>query len=138
MPATSTAAAVAKIILFDATVITDVESFITTAGLMVDAIIGDRINSTQQEVVCRYLSAHLIAITDNSNRIQSEQVKSLQNSYTSRLSDGLGITHWGTMAMQLDPSGKLANWNKAVVSGRAGAFDLFHAGTNADTSPEVY
>ena len=138
MPATSTVAAVAKIIIYDSTVITDVESFITTAGLMVDSIIGDRINSTQQEVVCRYLAAHLIAITDNSTRIQSEQVKSLQNSYTSRLSDGLGITHWGTMAMQLDTSGKLANWNKAVISGKAGAFDLFHAGRNADETPEVY
>lgn len=138
MPATSTAAAVAKIIIYDNTVITDVESFITTAGLMVDSIIGDRINSTQQEVVCRYLAAHLIAITDNSTRIQSEQVKSLQNSYTSRLSDGLGITHWGSMAMQLDTSGKLANWNKAVISGKAGAFDLFHAGRNADESPEIY
>lgn len=138
MPATTTAAAVEKIILFDASVITDVESFITTAGLMVDAIIGDRINATQQEVVCRYLAAHLIAITDNSTRIQSEQVKALQNSYTSRLSDGLGITHWGTMAMQLDTSGKLANWNKAVISGKAGAFDLFHAGRNADQTPEVY
>ena len=138
MTATTTSAAVAKIIMFDASVITDVESFITTAGLRVDSIIGDRINSTQQEVVCRYLAAHLIAITDNSTRIQSEQVKSLQNSYTSRLSDGLGITHWGTMAMQLDTSGKLANWNKAVISGKAGAFDLFHAGRNADETPEVY
>ena len=138
MAATTTTEAVQKIILFDASAITDVPSFITTAGLMVDSIIGDRINQTQQEVVCRYLTAHLIAITDNSNRVQSEQVKSLQVTYSNRLSDGLGITHWGTMAMQLDPSGKLANWNKAVVSGKAGAFDLFHAGKNADATPEVY
>lgn len=138
MPATTTITAVQKIIAFDITVITDVESFITTAGLMVDSIIGDRINSTQQEIVCRYLAAHLISITDNSTRIQSEQVKSLQVAYSNRLSDGLALTHWGSMAMQLDTSGKLANWNKAVISGKAGAFDLFHAGRNADESPEIY
>lgn len=138
MPATTTITAVQKIIAFDITVITDVESFITTAGLMVDSIIGDRINSTQQEIVCRYLAAHLISITDNSTRIQSEQVKSLQVAYSNRLSDGLALTHWGSMAMQLDTSGKLANWNKAVISGKAGAFDLFHAGQNADESPEIY
>lgn len=131
-----TVADVQRIIQYDQTVVPDVQPFIDDAVVMATAVIGTRLSSSQFDLVCRYLAAHLIAITDP--RVQNEQVKTIMVSYQSRLSDGLGITHFGSMAMQLDTSGKLANWNKAVVSGKAGAFDLFHAGTNAPTSPEVY
>jgi hypothetical protein len=134
MPATTTTEAVQKIIQYDSDVINDVPSFITTAGLLVDSVIGDAISSTQQEIVCRYLAAHLIAITDNSTRIQSEQVKTIQQSYSNRLSDGLGITMWGTMAMQLDTSGKLAAHNQRVVKG-IGKWSLMWGGKEGD--PDV-
>jgi len=117
MPATTTSAAVQKIIKYDATVITDVQAFIDTAILIADAVIGDALSNTALEVVTRYLTAHLISITDNSTRVNSEQVKSLQSSYQSKLSDGLGITHWGNMAKFLDTSGKLAAYDRRVIDG---------------------
>jgi len=131
MPATTTAAAVQKIIKYDETVITDVQAFIDTAALIADAVIGTALSSTALEVVTRYLCAHLISITDNSTRVNSEQVKSLMISYQSRLSEGLGITHWGATAMMLDTSGKLSRWNEQVISGLSGAFQLVWGGKPA-------
>lgn len=119
MPATTTVAAVEKIIQYDTATIPDIQPFITTAGAMVDAVIGDAVSATILEIVTRYLTAHLMAITDVSTRIASEQVKTIQASYYNRLSDGLGITLWGTMAMQLDTSGKLSAHNQRVVKGLA-------------------
>jgi energy-converting hydrogenase Eha subunit H len=132
-----TVAEVQRIIQYDTTAVPDVQPFIDDAVVLATAVIGSHLTTERFDLVCRYLAAHLIGITDP--RIQSEQVKSLQASYQNKLSDGLGITHFGSMAMLLDTSGKLANWNKAVISGKAGAFAFFHAGTNSsDSAPEVY
>lgn len=119
MPATTTVAAVQKIIQYDAVVIPDIQPFIETAGVIVDTVIGTAVSGTIQEIVTRYLTAHLISITDNSTRVQSEQVRTIQVSYSNRLSDGLGLSHWGSMAMQLDTSGKLAAHNQRVIKGLA-------------------
>jgi hypothetical protein len=127
--ARTTIVKVGKIIQFDAVNVPDPQQQIDDASLLVTNIIGDALDSATAEMVERYLAAHLISIADP--RIQSEQVKSIQASYQSRLSDGLGITHYGTTAMQLDTSGKLSRWNKSVVSGSANAFDLAWVGKEA-------
>jgi len=132
MPALTTSAAVAKIIIVDPSVIPDLNPFIDTASVMVENVIGSAADATVKEIVARYLTAHLIAITDSSTRIISEQVKTLQQSVYYRLSDGLGITQWGATAMMLDSSGKLAVWNNKVVKGMV-KFDLFWAGKAGDT-----
>lgn len=134
MPATTTTEAVQKIIQYDAVVIPDIAPFIETASTMVDAVIGTAVSDPVLEKVTRYLTAHLIAITDVSTRIASEQVKTIQASYYNRLSDGLGITMWGTMAMQLDTSGKLAAHNQRVVKG-IGKWSLMWGGKEGD--PDV-
>jgi len=125
----TTLAKVNKIISYAAVLVPDPQQQIDDASLMVDNVIGTALDAPTAELVERYLAAHLIAISDP--RIQSEQVKSIQASYQTKLSDGLGITHYGSMAMQLDSSGKLARWNKSVVSGKAGAFDLAWVGKAA-------
>jgi hypothetical protein len=132
MPALTTPAAVAKIIIVDPSVIPDLNPFIDTASVMVENVIGSAADATVKEIVARYLTAHLIAVTDSSTRIISEQVKTLQQSVYYRLSDGLGITHWGSTAMMLDSSGKLAVWNNKIVKGMV-KFDLFWAGKVGDT-----
>lgn len=114
-----------RIISYDTDMIPDIHPFIDDAYLMLDSIIGDAILPAQMDLVAKYLTAHLIGITDP--RIQSEQVKSLQQSYQFRLSDGLGLTHYGATAMMLDPSGKLAQWNNKVKKGLAGP-QFFWAG----------
>jgi hypothetical protein len=126
--ARTTLAAVNKIIQYDSTNVPDPQLMIDSASLMVTNIIGTSLDASTAELVERYLSAHLIAISDP--RIQSEQVKTIQASYQVRLADGLGLTHFGTTAMMLDSSGKLAVWNNKVVKGMV-AFDLFWAGTEA-------
>lgn len=123
------AADVQRIIEYDQTLITDISQFIADAKTILDAVVGTAITSTQYDVVHKYLSAHLIGITQP--RLQSEQVKTLQASYQYRLSDGLGLTHWGSTAMMLDPSGKLAQWNNKVKKGLAGP-QFFWAGESND------
>ena len=120
-----TPAQVQRLIQYDTVFIPDVQPFIDDAVILATAVIGDAITSTQFDLVVRYLSCHLISVSDA--RVQSEQVKTLQVSYQYRLSDGLGITHYGTTAMLLDPSGKLAIWNNKVKKGLAGP-DFFWAG----------
>ena len=122
--ARTTLASVNKIIQYDSTNVPDPALMIDSASLMVTNIIGTALNEATAELVERYLAAHLIAVSDP--RIQSEQVKSIQASYQVRLADGLGITHFGTTAMMLDSSGKLAIWNNKVVKGMV-KFDLFWA-----------
>jgi energy-converting hydrogenase Eha subunit H len=124
----TTLAAVNKIIQYDSTNVPDPQLMIDSASRMVTNIIGTSLDVDTAELVERYLSAHLIGISDP--RIQSEQVKTIQASYQVRLADGLGLTHFGTTAMMLDSSGKLAVWNNKVVKGMV-AFDLFWAGTEA-------
>ena len=128
--ARTTLAAVNKIIQYDLTNVPDPQLMIDSASLMVTNVIGVALNEATAELVERYLAAHLIAISDP--RLQSEQVKTIQASYQVRLSDGLGITHFGTTAMMLDSSGKLAVWNNKVVKGMV-KFDLFWAGKEAAT-----
>jgi energy-converting hydrogenase Eha subunit H len=128
--ARTTLAAVNKIIQYDSTNVPDPQLMIDSASLMVTNVIGSALDASTAELVERYLAAHLIAISDP--RIQSEQVKTIQASYQVRLSDGLGITHFGSTAMMLDSSGKLAVWNNKVVKGMV-KFDLFWAGKAGDT-----
>lgn len=128
--ARTTLAAVNKIIQYDSTNVPDPQLMIDSASLMVTNVIGTALDASTAELVERYLAAHLIAISDP--RIQSEQIKTIQASYQVRLSDGLGITHFGSTAMMLDSSGKLASWNTRVVKGIV-KFDLFWASKAGDT-----
>lgn len=114
-----------RMVVYDTVFIPDVQIFIDDAVAITNAVIGDALTSAQMDVVVKWLTCHLISVVDP--RIQSEQVKTLQVSYQYRLSDGLGITHYGTTAMLLDPSGKLAIWNNKVKKGLAGP-DFFWAG----------
>jgi hypothetical protein len=128
MAVRTTEDAVKLIIEYDTNLIPDLTPFIASASLLVDTVVAidPAPSDAILEVVERYLTAHLIGITDP--RIQAEQVKSLQATYAVRLSDGLGITHFGTLAMLFDTTGRLAQWNKQTVEGRS-AVQFFWAGT---------
>ena len=125
--ARTTLVKVNKIIQYDSINVPDPQQQIDDASLMVDNIIGDAVGAPTAELIERFLSGHLIAISDA--RIASEQVKSIQASYQYKLSDGLGITHYGATAMLLDTSKKLAIWNKQVINGTAKP-QFFWAGTD--------
>jgi hypothetical protein len=116
---------VTRIILFDTSRIPEVQPFIDDAVIMLTNIIGTALDTATFDLVTRYMAAHLIAISDP--RVNMEKVKSLQVRYDTKLDKGLGITHFGTMAMMLDSSGKLSQWNTQVVSGE-GLKQFFWAG----------
>ena len=117
---------VRRIIQVDSTVIPDIDPFIADALVLVENVIGStRVSARTYDIVTMYLAAHLVMITQG--QIQSEKVKSLQTQYATLLDKGLGITHWGTVAMTMDTSGRLAAFNTRLVSG-GGLKQFFWAG----------
>lgn len=115
------------IIQYDTTVIPDIQPFIDDANIMVTAIVAtdDTPSAASLELIERYLAAHLIAITDP--RVDTEKVKSLQTKYQYLLDKGLGITHFGTTAMAMDFTGRLAAFNTRLTKG-GGLKQFFWAG----------
>ncbi len=122
-----TEADVQRIFDYDTDLVPDAAPFIADAQTLFNNVVGTAVTGAAADLVVKYLAAHLIAVTDA--LVATEQVKSPLVSYQYRLSDGLGITRYGTTAMLLDPSKKLAQWNKQVVKGLAGP-DFFWAGTS--------
>lgn len=119
MPATTTITAVQKIIEYDTVLIPDLQPFIDSAVILVTAVVDVAPAPSDEilEAVTRYLVAHLVGITDP--RLQSEQVKSLAQSYQFKLGMGLALTHHGSMAMLFDTTGRLARYSKQLVDGTA-------------------
>lgn len=132
--ALTTSAAVAKIIDYDTTLIPSLTPFIDDAADLVNEVIGTSLSDTMKEKVERYLTAHFVAITDP--RIKAEQVKTLRNEYQVKLSDGLGITHYGTMAMTMDTSGKLSAWNQNIINGSLQTPSITFLGTDLEILEE--
>ncbi|MFN7318250.1 MAG: hypothetical protein ACK5S6_01960 [bacterium] len=126
MPLLTSAEAVQQIIDYDQELIPDLTPFLDTAVALTDSVIGTALADPLLEQVQKYLTAHFVGITDP--RLQTAQVKSLLETYQVKLSLGLGITHFGQVAMTLDTSGKLAAWNTRVVEGK-GRVQFFWAGT---------
>jgi uncharacterized membrane-anchored protein YitT (DUF2179 family) len=118
---------VQRILDYDREFVSDVQPFIDDAVIFLTAVIGAGVVSNAVfDMVTNYITAHFISITDP--RVHTEQVKSLLVTYQNKLDKGLGITHFGTMAMMLDTSGKLAAWNQRTIDGK-GAVQFFWAGS---------
>jgi len=97
--------------------VTSLTPFITAAVVMV-AKRCSGISAADAEIVETWLAAHFACIRDT--RVSSEAVSGVSQSFQHRVEVGLGVTMYGQMAMQLDPTGGLARWNTAVVKGLAG------------------
>lgn len=122
-----TEADVKVICKYDESLVPHATPFIADATALATAVIG-----SAPDLVVKWLAAHLIT-AGPSPMVATAQVKSLLETIAYKLSEGLGITHYGTMAMQLDSTGKLAAWNRRVVEGRGG-FQLFWGGTDNGTN----
>ncbi len=100
--------------------ITSLTPFISASHIMVEEHCGSLSEETATEVET-WLAAHFITIRDN--RVSSEAVTGAagaSQSYQYRLGSGLETSMYGSMAMQLDSTGKLSAWNKSVLKGLAG------------------
>lgn len=107
---------VRQIIDIDAS-ITDITAFIDVAHDVVEGQCSG-ITEANATTVETWLAAHFVAIRDL--RPASEQAKGVGQNYQYSVSLGLNCTEYGQMAMQIDMTGGLARWNKAVVGGNAG------------------
>ena len=118
---------VQAIISYDLMLIPDIDQFIADASLIVDNVIAidSRASAAILELVERYLTAHLIAISDP--RVKREQVKTLAVEYAVSLDKGFAITTYGTVAMTVDITGRLAAFNNRLITG-GGIKQFFWAG----------
>lgn len=118
MPNYTTAAQVKIVIAVDDTV--NVEQFVTDAHTLIVNIIGDAVTDEPTlETIERYFTAHVLAST-LAPLTASESAGPVSESYQYQLGQGLASTTYGRLAMQFDPSGKLAQWNKKIETGTAG------------------
>jgi len=127
MPIRTTEERVQAIISYDFSLIPDIDQFIADASLIVDNVVAidSRASDATLELVARYLTAHLIAISDP--RVKREQVKTLAVEYAISLDKGFGITTFGTVAMTVDTTGRLAAFNNRLITG-GGIKQFFWAG----------
>lgn len=118
---------VQAIISYDFSLIPDIDQFIADASLIVDNVVAidSRASAATLELVERYVCAHLLAVTDP--RVKREQVKSLAVEYAISLDKGFGITTYGTVAMTVDTTGRLAAFNNRLITG-GGIKQFFWAG----------
>lgn len=115
----TTEAEIRKILDVDVS-IADFDPFINAAIAMVTEHCSG-IDASSADIVETWLAAHLICIRDT--RPSSEAVTGaagVSQSFQYKVDLGLACTMYGQTAMQLDPTGGLATWNKKVVSGKAG------------------
>ena len=120
--------AVALIIQVDRTIITDFDPFMASADIIVDNVVAVAPipSDARLELVARYLAAHFIAIAQG--QIQMEKVKSIQQQFATYVDKGFAITHWGSTAMMVDTTGRLAAFHTRLMEG-GGVKQFFWAGT---------
>jgi len=83
--------------------------FIETASSLVDDVAASSAapGAARLELIERYLSAHFYTLRDP--RPTSEKAGPVGASYQSKVDLGLNTSHYGQMAISLDPTGVLAS-----------------------------
>lgn len=98
-----------------------VEAMIRTANRAVDSIFSD--DTTTSEAILtdieKFYAAHLLAISDLSNRVVEEQIDDARVKYSVSSGKGLDSSGYGQIVKQLDTTGKMANLSKKSASIRA-------------------
>jgi hypothetical protein len=116
MAVRTTSDAVEAIIEVDSTI--DLTPFISTASLLVDTHCEAKNSAytvTELEAIERFLAAHLYTLRDP--RTVTENVRSLDTTFQSKVDLGFNTSHYGQMAMLLDWYGGLAALNELMING---------------------
>jgi hypothetical protein len=122
---------VRKIIDVSASEVSDLTPFIEAAEAVVSAQTSG-LGATLEDRVTTWLAAHFLAI--RTPRSKSEGAGSVRAAFFGAVDLGLNVTRYGQMAMTLDSSGGLAQWNRAVNEGRGSGITFEWLGTEDDTS----
>jgi hypothetical protein len=111
----TTDAAVQGIIEVDSSILLD--PFIETASSLVDDVAAatNAPGTSRLELIERYLSAHFYTLRDP--RPVSERAGPVSNTFQSKVDTGLMTSHYGQMAISLDPTGVLKNASKGKRAG---------------------
>jgi trans-2-enoyl-CoA reductase len=99
-------------VIYDTTLTdTQIDAFINTANIVVNKNLEDEITDDDLlKEIELYLAAHFCSMRDQ--RVSSNSVRSVSESYQYRLGLRLEVTMYGQQALILDNTGTLANLNK--------------------------
>ena len=115
--ARTTSTLVAGIIEIDAGIVID--PFILAAGVLVDRIdtadMDNEVADSTLQVIETWLAAHFYAMRDP--RRTQEHAGPVGESFQSKVDLFLSTSHYGQMAMLLDPTGTLAAINAEAAAG---------------------
>lgn len=96
-----------------------IDGLINVANLMVtNNLTGKGLSTDTLKYIETYLVAHLIAIGPE-RQAMTEKVGAVSATYQGKFGDGLKLTTYGQMVIQLDTSGTMERLNKSKVRIRA-------------------
>jgi len=98
-----------------------IEAMIGTASRAVDSIFADDTTTSSAMLadIEKFYAAHLIAVSDLSNRVVEEQIDDAKVKYSTPSGKGLESSGYGQVVKELDTTGKMANLSKKSASIRA-------------------
>ncbi len=86
----------------------EVETFIEVASRLVDDVLASAgLSSGRLADIELYLSAHLVALTEEGGGITMQRTGASSIQYAQLKGEGLKLTRFGQIALDLDTSGKL-------------------------------
>lgn len=95
-----------------------VEAYIAVATDMIADLTTTNLDTTRLELIERWLTAHLIAVTKE-RQTQEEEVGEARAKYTGKFGMNLQSTTYGQTASMLDTTGALAELGKKKIMIRA-------------------
>lgn len=91
---------------------TIVERFIVSASMIVDQqLVGEGLSADLLKEIELYLAAHFCTLRDP--RTAQEKADGVEFRYEGKTGEGLKASHYGAMALTLDPTGKLSDLSDA-------------------------
>lgn len=86
---------------------------VDAAELLVNEDLKDSgLSDARLEQIAVYLAAHLVALSDSGLRVKSLDLDGVRRTYFGESGQGLQSTHYGQIAMDMDPTGSLRDLNK--------------------------
>lgn len=105
-----TAAEVHKVV---ETSLTDITYQVDAAILLVNEDLKDSgLSDARLKQIAVYLAAHLVALSDEGLRLKSLDLDGVRRTYFGESGQGLKSTHYGQIAMDMDPTGSLRDLNQ--------------------------
>lgn len=138
MPARTTEELIKSIIFEDDFDVTNYDTFIATANMVVTKYVAINSNYTDGDLqlIETWLAAHYCCI--NSPRKTQSTISSVQASYEAKVGMGFNLTRYGQQAMLLAGYGELAKLNVLMEQKKIRVPAVLFVGGNADNDTPYY